>query len=139
MRTYEIVEHTADVGIRAWGKDPKELFAHMAEGMLDLMVPLHAVEEKQSHRVCVEARDWESLLVAWLKALLYLFDTQHFVGKRIEFSSLTPTQLDSVVWGEPLDLLKHPVGKEVKAVTYCDLTVRQESDGTWYAQVIFDV
>ena len=139
MQLYEIIEHTADIGIRAWGRDPRELFTHMAQGMFSLVVPPEAVREAQALEVRASAQGWEALLMVWLKDLLYLRDTRHFIGKRFEIRRLSEDRVEATVWGEPLDLQRHPVDKELKAVTYCEYRVRQESDCTWRAQVIFDI
>lgn len=140
MQPYEIVEHTADIGIRATGRSLEELFAHMAQGMFSLIVPPESVEERQSVPVKAEGGpEQDRLLQAWLRELLYLFDTRHFLGKRFSIEALRPGRIEATVFGETLDPARHPVDKEVKAVTYCELGVEQLPDGTWRAQVIFDI
>lgn len=136
---YEIIDHTADIGIRAFGRSREELFSHMAEGMFSLVVPPEEVKPRRSVPIKAQANDWDLLLVAWLKELLYLFDTQHFLGREFQIQHLESTQIEAEVSGEPLDLSRHSVDKEVKAVTYCDLKMTQGPDGTWMAQVIFDI
>lgn len=136
---YEIIDHTADIGIRAFGRSRKELFSHMAEGMSSLIVPPEEVKPRRWVPIKAQAKDWDLLLVAWLKELLYLFDTQHFLGKEFRIQRLEPTEIEATVAGETLDLNRHSVDKEVKAVTYCDLKMTQGPDGTWMAQVIFDI
>lgn len=139
MPPYEIVEHTADIGIRGSGRTPAELFAHMAEGVLSLIVPPEEVCPSEKRAVRARADGWEGLLVAWLRELLYLFDTQHFLAKEFAVRRLDPTQIEAEVSGEVLDPARHTLGREVKAVTYCDLSLRQEPDGRWSAQVILDI
>jgi len=73
---FEILEHTADIGIVARGKNLAEVFAQAAKGMFSLITDLNTVEERVERRVKVEAPDIESLLVAWLNELVYLFDTK---------------------------------------------------------------
>ena len=139
MHPYEIVEHTAEIGIRAYGKNPQELFAHMAQGMFSLIVAPEEVQSRERIPVAAQAQDWERLLVAWLRELLFLFDTQHFLSVSFEIDRLTPTQIQATAIGEKLDPARHHVDKEVKAATYCDLSVKQQPGGSWVAQVIFDV
>jgi len=139
MIPYEVVDHTADIGIKAFGRSREELFAHMAEGMFSLIVPPESVSSTQTISLTVQAKGWEQLLVAWLRELLYRFDTQHFLGRTFEIQTLTPTQLTASVAGETLDLKRHPADKEIKAVTYCDLMLSQNPEGVWSAQVIFDI
>lgn len=136
---YEIVEHTADIGIRAHGRSREELFAHMAEGVFSLIVPPEEVHATQTLPMRAQAEEWEGLLVAWLRELLYLFDTRRFLVKSAQVKRLEPTRIEAEVSGETLDPARHSVDKEVKAVTYCDLSLRQEADGGWTAQVIFDI
>ena len=111
----------------------------MAEGMFHLIVPPDEVQTRLSVRVKAQADDWDRLLVAWLRELLYLFDTQHLLGKSFQILRLESTELEATVSGEPLDLGRHHVDKEIKAVTYCDLSMAQGPDGLWIAQVIFDI
>lgn len=139
MREYEIVDHTADVGVRAWGRTPEELYVHMAEGMFSLIVGPEEVRERKTVRVEARGQGEEGLLVAWLRELLFLFDTQHFVAKAFRIDRLEPGRVEAQVSGEKLDLSRHSPGREVKAVTYCDLAVTHQPDGTWVSQVIFDI
>lgn len=139
MRPYEIIEHTADIGIRATGASAEELFRHLGLGMYSLVVPPEQMKASQTHEIRAEADGWERLAVAWLRELLYLLDTRLFIGKEIRVTRLEPNRIEASVSGEALDLARHSPDKELKAVTYCDLSVRQEPDGSWSAQVIFDI
>lgn len=139
MLPYEIVEHTADIGIRARGATEGELFTHMAQGMFSLIVPLEQIRLRDSVEVRAQASDWEHLLIVWLKELLFLFDTKHLLGRDFKITRLEPCLIEATVSGETLDLQVHQVDKEVKAVTYCDFFLRQDPDGIYRAQVIFDI
>ena len=37
MKSYEVLNHTADIGIVAWGKSLEEVFAHPAQGFFYLI------------------------------------------------------------------------------------------------------
>ena len=139
MQPYEIIEHTADIGIRAYGQDCPALFTHMAQGMFSLIVPPEEIKQVSRFPIAVEANDLERLLVAWLRELLFLFDTRHFLAAAFEIHHLEPTCVRATAIGETLDPARHSLDKEVKAVTYCDLNLRRQPDGTWVAQVIFDI
>ncbi len=139
MQPYEIVEHTADVGIRATGRSLEELFAHMAQGMFSLIVEPEGIRSRQTVSVSARAQDQQELLLAWLRELLYLFDTRHFIGSSFQVEELTPTRIQAAVGGEKLDPARHTVLKEVKAVTYHEFSMEKRPDGGWVAQVIFDI
>jgi SHS2 domain-containing protein len=51
---------------------------------------------------------------------------------------ISSTHLSALVSGEPIDLARHPIYTEIKAVTYHALGVEQR-DGRWMATVIFDL
>lgn len=139
MQPYEVVEHTADIGIRANGRSAEELFRHLAQGMMSLVAPPEQVKASETHVIRAEASGWEPLAVAWLRELLYLLDASHFIGKEFRITCLQPDRIEATVLGEGLDPERHSLDKELKAVTYCDLSVQQRPDGTWTAQVIFDI
>ncbi len=139
MEPYEIVDHTAEIGIKAYGRTREELFAHMAQGMFSLIVPPEEVQAKIGREVTAHAEGWERLLISWLRELLYLFDTERFLGRSFTIQKLESTEVQAAVSGEILDFNRHHVDKEVKAATYCDLKLVKGPDGIWAAQVIFDI
>jgi SHS2 domain-containing protein len=80
----------------------------------------HALEE-----VAVRGVDPESLVVAWLGALLQLEQSSGFLARRLEvrLAGAPPTSLAARAWGEPFDPGRHPRRVEVKAATYHRLRV----------------
>ena len=81
---FEVLEHTADVGIVVHGADLAELFANAGLGMFALMVDLEGVEEREERLIQVEGRDRETLFVRWLTELLYYLDTEEMLFRRFE-------------------------------------------------------
>ena len=78
-KDFEVMDHTADVGIIAYGADMKEAFANAARGLFSLITELDDVEEAEFRDIEVSAPDQESLLVGWLNELIYLFDTENII------------------------------------------------------------
>ncbi len=134
---FEVIDHTADVGILARGRTLEELFAHAAAGMLSFLVAPDTVRPRERRRVTVEAEDLPGLLVAWLNELLVLLNADGFVPASCEVREVSPGRLEADVWGEPVDPRRHRFRLDVKAATYHQLEIRQ--DGLWQARVIFDV
>lgn len=135
---FEVIEHTADTGIIAYGSDLKEVFANTARGMFSLITDLDKVEEKEPQTIEVTAPDREALLVAWLNELIYLVDVKDMFFRRFVIDSITDTELKATGYGEKIDLARHEARIQFKAATYHTLKVSQE-DGGWKARVIFDV
>ena len=138
MKRYETFEHTADVGIRAFGRTEKELFANAAYAMFDLMADLKKVREKASLPIQVEAADREDLLVRWLSELLSLSSAKGFLFKDFSFFHLNSTSLAAVARGEIFDPSRHKMKMEIKAVTYHQVEIK-ENEGKWEGKVIFDI
>lgn len=111
----------------------------MAEGMFSLIVPPEEVTLRSTITVAAEGQDRDRLLVAWLRELLYRFDTEHFLARSFQIRVLESNRIEAEAQGEILDFERHHVDKEVKAVTYCDLALAERPDGIWFAQVIFDI
>ena len=135
---YEPIDHTGDLGMRVFGGDLSELFAHAAWGLFDLMTDAERIEPRINRDLTVEAMDLEDLLVRWLGELLYAFDTDRFLSASVTFHALEPSRLHATLSGEGFDAKRHPIDTEIKAVTYHQIAV-EHLDSGWQAQVIFDI
>jgi SHS2 domain-containing protein len=138
MKKFDVVEHTADIGIVAYGADLREAFANAAYGMFSLMADLEQVREETSRYIEAEAGDRESLVVSWLNELLYMFDVERIIFKRFDVLELTNTRLKADAYGEKVDASRHELKSGVKAATYHMLKV-SEDNGRCRIRVIFDV
>ena len=136
-REFEIIDHTADVGIIAHGADIKQAFANAAKGLFSLITELENVDEVLHRDIELTASDQESLLVEWLNELIYLFDTENIIFKRFDITQLNHTRLKARSYGEKVDKSKHKLKTGVKAATYHMLGINQD-DGC-KVQVIFDI
>ena len=135
---YQPIDHTGDLGMRVFGVDLHELFAHAAWGLFDLMTDAERIEPRTSRDLTVEAIDLEDLMVRWLGELLYIYDTERFLIANAAFRILEPTRLQATLHGEPFDAARHPIDTEIKAVTYHQIAV-ERLDASWQARVIFDI
>jgi SHS2 domain-containing protein len=135
---FELLDHTADVGIVAHGASLEEAFEHAALGMFSVMVELDTVREREERRVEVEADDLEGLLVAWLSELLYLVDTEGLLFRRFKVVGLDERHMQAHAWGEPIDPERHRLGVGIKAVTRHMLAIERQPTG-YRVRVIFDI
>lgn len=138
MGTFEVIEHTADIGIIARGATLAEVFEAAAEGMFSLMVDPGSIENRAWLERAVEADDHEGLLVAWLNNLLAVVNIEAFVPTAFVVDQVGPKRMHATVYGEPIDPDRHRFHRDIKAATYHMVEVKQ-TDGVWTARVIFDV
>ncbi|UCD84249.1 MAG: archease [Deltaproteobacteria bacterium] len=138
MKRYRFIDHTADLGIIAYGRDEKELFANIAYALFDNIADLGTVQKNEVVEVKVKGMGWEELLLNWLRELLYLQQVKDYLFKRFVLRELEESHLIGDANGERFDPQRHRLKIEVKAVTYHQLKVEKNRAG-WQAQVIFDI
>ncbi|HEY7416402.1 MAG TPA: archease [Ktedonobacteraceae bacterium] len=135
---YEVFDHTADVGINAYGDTLAALFIHAAQGMESLMVPPEQVRGTTSREITAQGHDLVSLLVEWLNELVYLFDTEHLLFCDFAVEAIDETHVVGRAFGEPYDVLRHDIGSAIKAVTWHEAAVKRTESG-YQARIIFDI
>jgi SHS2 domain-containing protein len=135
---FEILEHTADIGLRAFGSDLAEAFVNAARGMVSLIIDPETIREVLSRELEVKAKDKEVLLVEWLNELLYFFDTEFLLFKRFEIIRISETEIRARCYGEKVDKTRHILKMGIKSTTYHLLRVEKKSDG-YLVQVLLDI
>jgi SHS2 domain-containing protein len=136
---YEIIDHTADIGIRVKGSSLEELFVFAAEAMFDLMAPpKRSLIPSISYPVAVEADGADQLLVKWLQDLHLAYDMRRLVLTHFWIDEISTTSVVGGGKGQKFDDSRHRAGTQIKAVTYHHLRVEQ-TNGMWIAEVIFDI
>ncbi len=138
MPAYKILEHTADIGFRAWGMSAADLFANAAHALMAIAAGPGTFRGVDNREVVVSGHDYESLMVNWLEEILYLFDTGRFAACAFTIDEISPSRLSARLTGEPREPALHPWKLIVKAVTYHQIEVA-ERDGQWTATVFLDV
>ena len=133
---------TADVAFEAWGATQEEMFAAAADALANVMVadlatiePVHEVEIRLDHE------ELDLLLFDFLQELIY-----HKDARRLLLRAPSPTitgndstlSLHAVARGEEIDIVRHPMIVDVKAVTLHRFLV-EHRDGAWRATVILDI
>ena len=136
MKRFEIIEHTADMGLAAYGHDLAEAFANAAYGLFSIMADLGNVRERVSRRVEFREEDAEGLLFEWLNHLLYIFDVEMLLLKRFDIEHFDGFTLKATCHGEKYDPARHRLHRGVKSATYHLLKVDRERNRV---QVILDV
>ena len=139
MQPYEYLEHTADMGMVVNGKNLSELLMHAAQGLFEAIAVTETVDETEAIAIHLTAESVEELFVAWLDELIFQHETAQVFFKRAEIERCSETEMSATVYGEPANFEKHAVYTEIKGVTYHQLQVVQKGDGSWFAQVIFDL
>ena len=141
MKGYEYIEHTGDVGIRAYGGTLEELFINAAQGLLEAIADLSTIGTTTQTEIEVSAESLEELMVSWLDELNFRHEVEEVFFRRVDIQEISqaPYRLVAVAFGESVDFAKHVVYTEIKSITYHQLIVERTANNRWMAQVIFDL
>ena len=138
MDRYNVFDHTADLGLEIYGKTVEELFANAAFAIFDSISDLKNVHATVERQIVVEGKDWEDLLVNYLREVLYLFNGESLLLNKFSIMEINHQHLEGLVSGEIYNSSKHRIHTEIKAVTYHQISVRETPVG-WTGRVICDV
>lgn len=140
---FKILPHAADLKIQAYGENKRELFENAMIGMLEgarYRAKLKTKSEKQ--KISIKSMDLLSLLVDFLSEILYLVETRKEVYQKVEFKKFSDpstgsgkAEIEAQLTGKELKRM----GIHIKAVTYHDLDIHQEKDGSLRATILFDI
>ncbi len=158
---FEVLEHTADIGLRAYGGTLEELFENAAWGLGEILDIDRSSRDGQGRRVARggpprssrrrasggagvysryvhlrEASDIEAVLVDWMNELILLTEEGKACLGGVQVDVVGEDGLRARV--ELTDCGSVPEGTDLKAATYHQLAVRQ-GEGGWEATVYFDV
>lgn len=134
---FEILEHTADVGLRALAPTCEEAFEAVGEGLAQLMGAWFPGEGAE-REVAATGADRPALLAAWVDELLYLHEAEDavfggFTVQRVHDDVLGALVTVAARAGRDLD------GVGVKAATYHRLRMEETAHGEWLAEIYLDV
>ena len=138
MKKYELIDHTADIGLRIFGQDLSDLFRNAGYALFDIITDISKVSPRQKRRFSLQRDCMEELLVEWLNRLLYVFDTEQLLFSSFHVFEITDTRIEAEAAGELYNKDIHPVKTEVKAVTYHNLNIT-EVNGVWQATTVLDI
>jgi SHS2 domain-containing protein len=138
---YRFLDHMTDAVIEAYGDTLDEAFEQAAKGLNDTMVDLKGVQPDRELEISAEGHDIESLLFDWLDKVMLILVADGIVMS--EFSAkIRKTddryELAGTAKGEFLDLKRHTYKVEIKAVTYHEMSVRQQ-DGKATVRFLLDL
>lgn len=137
-KVFDIIDHTADIGIIAYGDDVKQAFSHAATALFSLITETEQINRVTQHEVEVTSSDRDSLLVEWLNNLIYLFDAEKLLFREFDIQKISDTRLKAVCSGERFEPSRHKLKRDVKAATYHMLRVTEDKHGC-QIRVIFDI
>jgi len=138
VKRYEQFDHTADIGVRIFGRNLKELFENAAFALFDIAADLEGLTSSISLTFDIKAENLDELLLSWLDELLFNFCTKSILFFDFKIKSVSKDHLTAKAFGRHVGENKNRLKTEIKAVTYHELKIQKVKSG-FEATVIFDV
>ena len=142
MKNYEYLDHTADLKIRATGKNLEETFANLAIGAFDFLTDTKKVERKTEKKINISANRIESLLYDFMEELLFLLDTDGLIFSEIKDLKISEDKKNntfSLQCSALGDSYKnYDVKGNIKSVTYSEMKIENTKDNC-IIEVVLDI
>jgi len=135
---FEVIDHTADTGIRVWAQDLAELIPEAARGMFAQITDPEAVAVTTVETISADGIDETDLVINVLRELLFLFTGGNLLLRWFAVDSVNGRTVTGRAGCEPFDPEKHPVRGDIKAVTYAGGDLVVLPDGLEIT-IIFDI
>jgi SHS2 domain-containing protein len=130
----EIIDHTADAGIRVTSPTIEELFIETAWGMLQFVVNGAAEISDCEVEIVVRAQKLENLLIKFLSEILYNVQDRHLQPSVIEILRFKSNKVVVKISGK----CDGEIVGEIKSVTYHNFKLEELQSG-WLCEIIFDL
>lgn len=135
MHGYTVMDHTADLMVKATGKTLEECFENAGYSLFDQTVVLDNVGTDETVHIKVSGIDQEDRLYSFLSELLFIEDCDNIILKEFKVT-FDGENVICDAKGEKLDRNKHRTRSEIKAVTYHMMNIDPDEPSV---TVIFDV
>ena len=125
--SYKTLEHATDAIIEVTADNLKDAFKIAGISVIETILDISKVEEKENKKIVVEGKDLRYLLYNWLEEIIILTITEGFAGKiiQVEINEDDKWKITAEIFGENIDLKKHGFKVEIKSPTFHDMRIEQ--------------
>tara|TARA_Y100000310_G_scaffold272474_1_gene287438 strand:- start:4698 stop:5117 length:420 start_codon:yes stop_codon:yes gene_type:complete len=137
---YKFLDHTADVLFEAYGKTLEELFINAALAVQEIQVDIRTVKPKITKKISLKESKLDLLLFEFLQELIFLKDSEQlfFSNFKVKITKNRKYSLEATCKGERLNLERHKLGVDTKAITFHEFELKELKSG-YKARVIVDI
>lgn len=126
------LEHATDAFIEIKAPNLEDAFTLAARSVIETTIDIESVKELETKEISVKGKDLNYLLLNWLEEVNYFLITEGFAIHRVSLSieKNTEYQINGKLYGEKLDLKKHNFKVEIKAPTFYEMQIDQNTEVT---------
>jgi SHS2 domain-containing protein len=138
---YQTLEHKADSGFQVTAPSLARLYIDAALALTDMMVKLDLIKEVEKRTLSVTGENRDQLMVKWLNEILFLFEKEKILCRRIVFDTFDGKKIAASIHGEKFDPPRHGGISEIKAVTYHQLQLgdKELPEPHFFARIFLDL
>lgn len=134
---YELIDHTADFGIRVFGRNLETLYENAAYALFDLITDSRRLDRNYTLHLTIEGEDKIDLMFNWLRELLYLWNGREILVAETSVHIVSETCFQADIRYDRYEKGRHEIRNEIKAVTYHQLDVKKKIK-VWTGEIILD-
>lgn len=127
---YQVLEHSGDLAILAWGDDFVSALSHASLSLVDQVVPLEGIAGVERVEFVVMDEDEGRRVVSLLNEIIYLMNVRRWLPCRVirmtQCQGKGCSELQVILAGESADPARHAFKYDVKAATFHNLDIRRE-------------
>lgn len=137
---YKFVEGItcADIYVEVEAKTLEEIFTDSGKAIIGVMGNPETVESDEKVYLTIQNNDNEKLLFEFLEEIISKKDEMHMVFNNIENISINNGKLECALTGEKININKHELRQDVKAITYHHFKLVKNKEN-WKATFVVDV
>lgn len=123
MKSYEYFEATADIGLKAYGKNLNEAFENASLAIFNIISNTSDIEALKEIEFEITSEDEVSLLYDYLEELLFYHETEFMLFSKFNVKIDENLHLKAKIKGETINWDKHERKTEIKAITFHKMKV----------------
>lgn len=120
MKKFEFLPHTADLKIKAYGQDEKEVLQNAVLALNQFLEP-ELLSEKREAVISVEAEEKTYLWIDFLSEILTEIYIQKAIFTKVDFLEFSENRIKAKLKGRRFSSIK----KDIKAVTYHQADIKK--------------
>ena len=125
MKRYEYFEATADIGLKAYGKDRNESFENARLAIFNIISDTSEIDAVNTIEFEIDSEDDVSLLYDYLEELLFYHETEFMLFSEFHVKIDENLHLKAEIKGEEINWDKHERKTEIKAITFHKMEVNK--------------
>jgi SHS2 domain-containing protein len=127
MKKFEYFEATADIGLKAYGKDMNEAFENASLAIFNIISDTSNIDAVKDIEFEITSEDEISLLYDYLEELLFYHETEFMLFSKFHVEIDDTLHLKAKIGGEEINWDKHERKTEIKAITFHKMDVKKTS------------